>query len=69
MRSLQKTHNKKKDDRKNSDDPLADLPKWLEEFKEYLVDTQLSASAHSSQESDPEHPILNSQKTGMATSA
>ena len=30
--------NKKRDDRKNSDDPLADHLEWLEEFKENLVD-------------------------------
>ena len=47
---------KKRDNRRNSDDPLADLPEWLEEFKENLVDTELPASAHSTQESDLEHP-------------
>ena len=53
-----KTQNrcKKRDNRRNSDDPLADLPEWLEEFKENLVDTELPASAHSTQESDLEHP-------------
>ena len=52
-----KTHNKnkKRDDKKNSDNPVADLPKWLEEFKENLVDTELHASAHSSQDSDSGH--------------
>ena len=48
--------NKKRSDREDSKDPLADLPEWLEEFKENLVDTELHASAHSSQESDVEHP-------------
>ena len=56
-------HNKKTDDRKNSDDLLADLPEWLEEFKETLVDTELHASAHSSQDSDPEHPTKAATKS------
>ena len=53
-----KTRNKKKkrDDKTNSDDPLADLLEWLEEFKDNLVDAELPASAHSSQESDQKHP-------------
>ena len=46
-----------------SDDRLADLPEWLEEFKENLVDTELLASAHSSQESDPEHPTKVATKS------
>ena len=50
---------------KNSDDRLADLPEWLEEFKENLVDTELLASAHSSQESDPEHPTKVATKSWM----
>ena len=47
---------KKRGDKKNSDDPLADLPEWFEEFKDNLIDTELLASAHSFQESDLEHP-------------
>ena len=47
--------NKKKDDKKYSDDVLTDLPEWLKEFKENLMDRELSASAHSPQESDLEH--------------
>ena len=35
---------------------MADLPKWLKEFKENLVDTEMPASAHGSQELDLEHP-------------
>ena len=35
---------------------MADLPEWLEELPDNLGDTELSASAHSSQESNPEHP-------------
>ena len=46
--------NKKRDDRKNSDDPLADHLEWLEEFKKIWW-TELLASAHSSQNSDLEH--------------
>ena len=42
--------------RKDSDDRLAYLPEWSEEFKENLLDTELPASAHSSRESDLEHP-------------
>ena len=47
--------NKKKDDKKYSDDVLTNLPEWLKEFKEILKDRELSASAHSSQKSDLEH--------------
>ena len=36
----------KKNKKRKSDDPLADLPEWLEELKENLVDTELHASAH-----------------------
>ena len=39
------------DDRKDSDDPLAE---WLEEFTDNLEDTELHASANSSQNSDSE---------------
>ena len=46
----------KRSDRINSDDPLADLPEWLDKFKENLKETELHASAHSSLESDPEYP-------------
>ena len=72
---------KQRDDKKNSKDPLSDLPHWSEDFKENLKDTDLHASAHSSPESDPEHPtkgqrnqgstvsILTSKKTETATSA
>ena len=35
---------------------LTDLPEWLKEFKENLVDRELPASAHISQESDLKHP-------------
>ena len=72
--------NKKRDDRKNSDDLLADLPEWLVEFTDKLEDTELHASAHSSQNSDSEHStkaatkarkhnISTLQKTEIAKSA
>ena len=78
-----KTQNKneKRDDSRDSDDPLADLPERLEEFKENQVDTELPASAHSCPESDLEHPatvvsesrkhsiFVTSQKTEIAKSA
>ena len=47
----------------NSDDPVADLLERLEEFKENLVDTELSASAHSSHDSDLEHPTKVATKS------
>ena len=43
-------------DKKDGNDPLADMPFWFADFKENLKDTELHASAHSSPESDPEHP-------------
>ena len=54
--SIIQNKNEKRDDRTSSDIPLADLPEWLEEFKENQVDTELHASAHNSQESDSEQP-------------
>ena len=36
--------NEKRRDRKNSKDPLADLPDWLQDFKENLKETELHAS-------------------------
>ena len=39
----------------NSKELLADLTDCLQEFPDNLGDTELPASAHSSQESDPEH--------------
>ena len=55
--------NEKRDDGKKSDDCLADLPEWLEEFTDNLGDTELPASAHSSQESDLEHPMKVATKS------
>ena len=57
MRSLKtQNKNKKRDDKANSDDPLTDLPEWLEQFTDDPEDAELHASAHSSQNSDSEHP-------------
>ena len=54
-RPTPKTQNqkKKRDDRENSDDPLANIRDWLTEFKENLVE-ELPARAHSFRESDLE---------------
>ena len=62
--------NKRRDGNRDSDDPLADLPDWLEEFKENLVDIELPASAHSSHGSDPEYPtkvVSKSRKHSIKT--
>ena len=48
--------NKMRDDKKNADDPLADLLEWLTEFKENLV-KESPARAHTSRESDLEHLV------------
>ena len=45
------------DDKKNADDPLADLPFWLEDSTDNLEATELPAPAHSSRESDLEHAV------------
>ena len=52
----------KRSDRKNSKDPVSDLPEWLQNFKENLKDTELRASAHSSPESDLEYPTKVASK-------
>ena len=82
MRSPEtQNENEKRADRNNSDDPLADLPEWLEEFTDNLEDTELPASAHIAQDSDLEHLTklttksrkhsiyTHFQKTEIATSA
>ena len=61
---------KKRDDKKDADDPLADLPFWLEDFKDNLVNTELHALAHNSRESDLEHPVevvTDSRKHSICT--
>ena len=57
-------NNEKRDDRKKPDDPLADLPEWLEEFTDVLEDTELHASEHSSRNSDSERPTKVATKSG-----
>ena len=47
---------KKRKVSRDADDRLRDLPDWLEEFTDILEDTELPASAHSSQDSDSERP-------------
>ena len=57
MRSTKNPKQKEKDgQQEKSDDPLADRPEWLEELDENMVDTELPAPAHSSQDSDLDHP-------------
>ena len=48
--------NKKRDDSRDADDRLRDLPEWLEEFTDNLEDTEVHAPAHTSQDSDSERP-------------
>ena len=47
-------NNKQRDGTRDSDDRLRDLPEWLEEFTDNPEDTELFASAYSSQDSDLE---------------
>ena len=49
--------NRKRDDKKNADGPLADLLYWLVDFKDNLVDAELLAPAHISREPDWEHLV------------
>ena len=50
--------NEKRDDSRDADDRLRDLPKWLEEFTNNLEDKELHAPAHISQDSDSELPTI-----------
>ena len=54
---------KKRSDRQDSEDPLADLPDWLKDFKENQKETELHVSAHSSPESDLEYPSTVATKS------
>ena len=47
---------RKRDDNRDSDNRLRDLPEWLEQFTDYLEDTELHSPAHISQDSDSERP-------------
>ena len=55
--------NEKRSDRRNLKDPLEDLPDWSQDFKASLKETELHASAHSSPESDHEHPAKVATKS------
>ena len=48
--------NKKRDNSRDADDRLRDLPEWLEEFTDNLEHTEVHAPAHTSQDSDSERP-------------
>ena len=59
-----------RDDKKDADDPLSDLPFWLQEFKDNLEATEVHAPAHISQDSDSKHPttvVTNWKKHGIFT--
>ena len=60
----------KRDDSRDADDRLRDLPEWLEEFTDNLEDTEVHATAHISQDSDSERPtrvVLKSRKHSIYT--
>ena len=48
---------KKRDDKKDANDPLADHPFWSQDFKDNLVNTDEHAPTHISRESEVEHPV------------
>ena len=68
-------------DKKDENDPLADLPFWLQDFTDDLIPTEVQAPAHISQDSDSEHStkvatksrnhsiFSRSRKTEIATCA
>ena len=43
-------------DKMDANDPLADLPLWVEDFTDNLEPTEVHAPAHISQDSDSQHP-------------
>ena len=53
---ITQNQNKKKDDNRDSDERLRDLPDWLEEFTHNLENTEMFVPAHISQDSDSEYP-------------
>ena len=62
--------NKKRDDSRDADDRLRDLPEWLEEFTDNLEHAELLASKHSAQDSDSERftkVVSNSRKHSIYT--
>ena len=61
---------KKKDDNRDSDERLRDLPEWLEEFTDDLEDTEILVPAHISRDPDSDHPtrvVLKSGKHSIFT--
>ena len=42
-------------DKKDKNDPLAEMPFWLQEFTDYMIPTEVPAPAHISQDSDSQH--------------
>ena len=42
-------------DKKDKNDPLAEMPFWLQDFKDNLIPTEVPSPAHFSQDSDSEH--------------
>ena len=59
-----------RDDEKDADDPLADLPFWLEDFTDNLEATEVHEPAHISQDSDSKHPtkvVTKSRKHSIHT--
>ena len=67
---ITKNTNFKKDDNRDSDGRLRDLPEWLEEFTDNLEDTEMSVPAHMSQDSDSERPtnvVSKSRKHSIFT--
>ena len=56
--------------RKDENDPLADLPFWLQDFTDNLEATVVHAPAHIAQDSDLEHPtkvVTKSRKHSIET--
>ena len=57
-------------DKKDENDPLADLPLWLQDFTDNLDSTDVHAPAHIAQDSDSEHPtkvVTKSRKHSIYT--
>ena len=50
-------------DKNDENDPLADLPFWLEDFTDMFEPTEVRAPAHISQNSDSEHTIKKATKS------
>ena len=56
--------------KKDKNDPLADVPFWLEDFTDNLIPTEVPAPANISQDSDSEHSTnvaTKSRKHGIFT--